>query len=642
MSPTQISDDITCQVAILAGGMGTRLRDRTGDSIPKPMISIQGRPLLEHQISLCRDHGFRDIAILVHYQHEAISNFFGDGTAFGVRLKYLVEESPRGTAGALKDALPHLSPSFLVLYGDTYLDVDLRRLWCTHADSGAEGTLFLHPNDHPQDSDLVEVDQAGRIISIHPYPHPDGHSLRNLVNAGLYVLNKDNLSNFLPTTGKADLATHTFSTMLKSGLLLAAYISPEYIKDLGTPDRLDRVILGITSGLTEKRSNRNLRSAVFLDRDGTLNREVDHLSSLEQIELLPQVTQAIQRINHSGYLAVGITNQPVIARGELTWDGLAAIHARLDSMLGAGHAYLDAIYVCPHHPHSGFAGEVKELKQKCFCRKPRTGMIDKACEDLFISREQSWLIGDATSDIETGRRAGLRTMLVRTGYAGRDGKFQIIPDYTSPDLASATNWILEGYPATRAKLFGFVAEQLQARLILIGGPSRSGKSSSAQVLKEIYLTLNRQAHVISLDSWLLPPENRQEGPGVLSRYDLQAVEIFIRECRSKTTRHYFRIPSYDPLTRTASFLTPLRSVGPDDVIILEGVVALAAREIVPLADAGIYVETNEAERIMRLHADYQWRGLPLNDIVDLLKSRAHDEIGIVHESRKNANFEIHN
>jgi histidinol-phosphate phosphatase family protein len=632
----------TCQIAILAGGMGTRLRERTGEFIPKPMVPVLGKPLLEHQISLCRDQGFLDIAFLVHYQHEAISRYFGDGSAFGVRLSYLVEETPRGTAGALRDALPYLAPTFLVLYGDTFLDVDLTKVWRAHEASTAEGTLFLHPNDHPQDSDLVEVDRTGRILNIHPYPHPEGHTFRNLVNAGLYVFSKKNLGLVLPETGKADLAKHTFPAMLQAGLPLSAYISPEYIKDLGTPDRLDGVIAGINSGLAERRSGRNLRSAIFVDRDGTLNREVNHLSLVEQFELLPNVATAIQQINQSGYLAVGITNQPVLARGELSWEGLAAIHARLDALLGAGHAYLDAIYVCPHHPHRGFDGEIKELKMECTCRKPRTGMIDQACEDLFVSRERSWFIGDTTSDLETGRRAGLHTMLVRTGYAGRDGKFPILPDYTAPNLSSAIRWILNGHPNTRAKLLPFVANHMQARLILIGGLSRSGKSSAAQVLKEQFAAANRQAHVIALDSWLFPPADRQEGHGVLSRYDLQAAVCQIREWHTVAARRFLRIPSYDPLTRTASIPALIRSVGPDDVIIVEGVPALAVEELVSLADARIYIETDETDRRARLLADYQWRGHSHQEIEALIESRAQDETELVVESRSRADFTLHN
>ena len=160
-----ITDKLACQVAILAGGMGTRLKLRTGN-LPKPMAPVLGRPVLAHQIELCRQHGFTRIALLVHYEHEAISSFFGDGQRFGVELTYCVEKDARGTAGALLDALGCMDDKFLVLYGDTYADIDLDALWQSHVSSGATGTLLLHPNDHPDDSDLIEVDANSGIVKI--------------------------------------------------------------------------------------------------------------------------------------------------------------------------------------------------------------------------------------------------------------------------------------------------------------------------------------------------------------------------------------------------------------------------------------------------------------------------------------------
>lgn len=640
MKSTQSNESIPCTVAILAGGMGTRLRERTGESLPKPMVPVLGRPLLEHQIALCRDQGFNHIALLVHYQHQSISNHFGDGSSFGVRLSYIVEDTPRGTAGALRGALPNLAERFLVLYGDTYLDVDLTSLWNAHAKSEAVATLFLHPNDHPQDSDLVEIDPSGRILAIHPYPHPEGLAYRNLVNAGLYALTKAGLESALPTEEKEDLAKHTFPRMLQAGLPLASYVSPEYIKDLGTPSRLDSVVAGITSGLVEKLSKRELRRAIFLDRDGTLNKEVNHLNHPGQLVLFSDVPAAIRRINHSGHLAIAITNQPVIARGDLTWEGLGSIHARLDFLLGEGQAYLDAVYVCPHHPHRGFENEVPELKVDCNCRKPRTGMIDKACEELFVSRQGSWFVGDSTSDLETGRRAGLLTMLVRTGYKGRDDKFKTLPNYISPNLHAAIDWILDGHPKMWVRILPIVAELLEARLILIGGLSRSGKSSVAQIFKEIYATTSRRAHIISLDSWLRPPECRKEGMGILARYDLTSAVAQIEPLLDKSQRHRLRLPNYDPLTRTVSTDSPTQFIDSGDVIIVEGIPALAIPRLASMADARIFVETTEPERVRRIQDDYQWRGLTSGQIDDLLGSREMDESPVVIDSSAHANISL--
>lgn len=432
------------QVAILAGGAGTRLRSRSGN-LPKPMVPVCGKPLLQHQIELCRHHGFIDILLLLHFRPEAVMEYFGDGSAFGVRLGVEIESAPRGTAGALRDALPRLAPQFLVLYGDTFVDVDLRRFWQAHERSGADATLLLHPNDHPQDSDLVTVDREGRVRELFAYPHSPGTHRRNLVNAALYAMQQEGLQSFAPAEGRADIAKHMFPAMLAAGRRLAGYVTPEYIKDAGTPERLDKVESDLASGVVERLSSRALRSAVFLDRDGTINHEVGHLRGLAQLALIDGAAEAIRRLNREGRLAVVITNQPVLARGDVTEGQLDAIHARLEALLGEKGAYLDAIYVCPHHPERGFVGEVAALKIACDCRKPGTALIEQACRDLSIDPSVSWFVGDTSSDMEAGRRAGLRTVLVHTGHAGRDGKWPLAPDATAPDLKSAVDWIAENH-----------------------------------------------------------------------------------------------------------------------------------------------------------------------------------------------------
>lgn len=633
--------DRKCQVAILAGGMGTRLRERSGD-MPKPMVPVLGKPVLHHQIELCRKHGFADIALLVQHRHEKISEYFGDGSALGVNLKYVVEDEPRGTAGALRDALPMLADRILLLYGDTFMDVDLLRLWMAHESSGAVGTLFLHPNDHPQDSDLVDIDENGVVRAILPYPHPEGREVRNLVNAALYVLNCAGLEDVTPAEGKEDIAKHMFPRMLDLGRPLYGYVSPEYIKDMGTPERLDKVERDFLSGLPERLSGRQLRSAVFLDRDGTINREVTHLKSPGQVELLPGTAAAIRRLNRSGTLAVVITNQPVVARGDVSFEGLGRIHARLESLLGAGGAFLDGFYFCPHHPDKGFQGEVPELKVHCSCRKPEPGLIDKACRDLGIGRQDSWMVGDTTSDVEAGRRAGVRTILLRSGHGGADAKHAVRPDYTVPDLGEAIDWILSGHVELTRSLAPVAIEVSRSgRLVLIGGLARAGKSFAAQVLKELLHTLGRKAHVISLDGWLKPSLERREGSGVCERYDLAAASAAISAVAGSSSRVVLYEPLYERFARKANNQRIEHSVGPGDVLIVEGVPALLMNDLLGLFGVmKVYVDVARDTREIRLKQDYAWRGMSAEEQLATLASRELDEVPIVEQSRMLADFVI--
>jgi D,D-heptose 1,7-bisphosphate phosphatase len=605
------------------------------------MVPVLGRPVLEHLLALCMRHRYTRIALLVHHEHDAIRGHFGDGHRFGVELSYHVETEARGTAGALRDALPAMSERFLVLYGDTYADVDLQRVWQQHVASGAAATLLLHPNDHPYDSDLVEVDAASRVLAVHAYPHPEGEVHANLVNAALYVMEREGLAEAIPAVGKADLAKHTFPAMLRLGKYLHAVVTPEYIKDMGTPERLDKVERDIVFGLPQRLSSRQRRSAVFLDRDGTLNEEVNHLRDPVQLRLIDGAAAAVRVLNRVGRLAVCVTNQPVVARGDLSVGQLARIHASLDHQLGRERAYLDRLYYCPHHPDRGYPGEVAALKMACDCRKPGTGMIDRAVAELAIARADSWMVGDATSDIRAGNRAGLRTALVRTGQAGRDAKYPDLPDYVMADIGAAVDWIVHGHPAMARRLLPVAAAAASARLVLIAGLARAGKSCAARVLAELLAPTGRTVHVVCADGWLRPPAERPEGVGVLQRYDVEALGNAMAPLFEGSGRHLIRVPLYDRDRRAVTESRDL-SVAPEDLVIVEGVIALMVPALREAARVRVQVEADDAQRHRRLQVDYAWRqDIPV-DLGATLLAREVDEVPAVRAAAANATHRIPN
>lgn len=409
------------QLLILAGGKGTRLKSVTGD-IPKPLAKIGDIPILEHQVVHAAKYGFTEIIFLTSYRSELIEEHFGDGQSFGVSLKFLVDETPLGTAGAVLAVLDQLDPHFILLYGDAMHDVDLRRLSEFHlARPNSAATLLVHPNDHPQDSDLVEIDGNFLITHLHGYPHPENAFYRNLVNAGLYVLTRQALEAYRQAPTPLDFAKNLFPEMISQGAHLFGYPSREYIKDMGTPERLQKVNRDYRSGRIAAHNLSRPLPAVFLDRDGTLIRHHAFLNHPDQIELLEGAAQAIRAIHEAGYLAILVTNQPVIARGECTRELLDKIHGKMENLLAQeASTYLDAIYYCPHHPDSGFEGEVKEFKIPCECRKPAPGMILRAAEDLNIDLAHSWIIGDSIRDWETAATIPLTPLFVRSGEDNPD------------------------------------------------------------------------------------------------------------------------------------------------------------------------------------------------------------------------------
>ena len=329
----------------------------------------------------------------------------------------------------------------MLLFGDLILDIDFGRFMRFHRKHGAAITLYGHPNSHPHDSDVVEVDEDGRVTGILSKKAERTADVHNFVNAGLYCISPHAL-DAISAPQKIDLEKDLISALLAQGRVFA-YKSTEYVKDMGTPDRLEAVSADVKNGIVAGRSLKHKQKAIFLDRDGTINEYVGFLRSKDDFRLLPGAAQAIAAINTSAYLTIVATNQPVIARGEVTFEQLEDIHKKMETELGREGAYLDDIFFCPHHPHSGYEGEVKALKIDCDCRKPKIGMLRVAAEKYNIDLARSWYVGDTTVDIQTGKNAGMRTVLVQTGQAGEDGKFEVTPDYRATDLRDAVRYILQ-------------------------------------------------------------------------------------------------------------------------------------------------------------------------------------------------------
>lgn len=405
------------KVVIMAGGKGTRISELFPD-IPKPMIPVCGVPVLEREICSLKEQGFTDIILTVGYKANVIMDYFNDGSQLGVHIDYFVEKQPLGNAGALFQLKDKLTEDFLLLNADAMFNVDFNRFVNFHKEHKGLVTLFTHPNNHPYDSGLIIANKDKQVEKWLAKEDVRPKFYQNRVNAGLHVISPEVL-NMRFSTEKVDLDRQVLKPLCGTGTMYC-YDSPEYVKDMGTPDRFEGVCKDFKNGIVEGRNLKNKQKAIFIDRDGTINKYVGFLRDLEQFELLEGVSEAIKTINQSGYLAVVVTNQPVIARGEVTYEGLHEIHNKMETLLGEDGAYLDGIYFCPHHPDSGYEGEIKELKFECECRKPKPGMLFKAAQDLNIDLEQSWMIGDGKNDIQAGKNAGCRTALIGSEDYGQD------------------------------------------------------------------------------------------------------------------------------------------------------------------------------------------------------------------------------
>lgn len=412
------------KVVIMAGGMGTRIAS-IANNVPKPMIKICGKPILEYQIENLKFCGLTDITLVIGHLGHVIQDYFKDGKDFGVSISYFVETSPLGTAGALFK-MPELTEDFLLLCGDVMIDVDFNRFIRFHQEHQAWASLISHPNGHPYDSSLLitEIEQP-KVLGTLPV---DTHRVvrwlnkedertyyKNRVNAGIEIISpqllKETLKHFVPrhpeSPDKIDLDRDVLKPNIPSGKIFA-YDTPEYIKDMGTPDRFYETERDIETGRVQARNLKNKQKAIFLDRDGTINVMKGFLTKAEDFELIEGVTDAIKMINKSGFLAIVVSNQPVIARGECTFEELENIHNKMETELGKAGAFVDAIYYCPHHPDKGFDGERIEYKGECLCRKPKPGLLFQAAQEWNIDLELSYMIGDSERDVEAGKNAGLK------------------------------------------------------------------------------------------------------------------------------------------------------------------------------------------------------------------------------------------
>jgi D,D-heptose 1,7-bisphosphate phosphatase len=388
----------------MAGGKGKRVSSIASD-IPKPMIPICGKPILEHQIECLKKNGLTEIIIVVGHLGQYIKDYFADGRHFGCNISYYTETEPLGTAGALYK-LENLSGDFILLNGDVIFDVDFSRMTGFHREKKAHVTLAVHPNSHPFDSALIISNSENRVTGW-LNKEDERTYYKNQVNAGIHILSTEFLRSCQRSKEKIDLDRDMLKPMISSGKIFA-YSTPEYIKDMGTPERYAQVSADIKNGTVGKKNLSVRQKCVFLDRDGTINKLVasQFVTKPEDFELIDGAADAIKKINELGFLAIVITNQPVIARGESDFQTLDLIHMKMETDLGKHGAYIDDLFYCPHHPQKGFSGERPEYKIDCDCRKPKPGMILQAAEKYNIDLSQSIMVGDNIRDVQAGINAG--------------------------------------------------------------------------------------------------------------------------------------------------------------------------------------------------------------------------------------------
>ena len=219
------------KAVIMAGGEGSRLRPLTSN-LPKPMLPLVNRPMMEHVVNLLAQHGFDEIVVTVAYLASAIRNYFGDGSEFGVRMVYATEETPLGTAGSVRNAMDELQERFLVISGDVLTDIDLSAIWATHEAKRALATIGLTPVDNPLEFGIVITREDGSIERFLEKPSW-GQVFSDTINTGIFVLEPE-IFEFIPAGRPVDFSGEVFPRLLEEELPLYGSVAQGYWEDVGT------------------------------------------------------------------------------------------------------------------------------------------------------------------------------------------------------------------------------------------------------------------------------------------------------------------------------------------------------------------------------------------------------------------------
>ena len=616
--------------AIVAGGLGTRAAAMTGDLIPKALLPVAGVPIIFRQMRVLRREGVTRLSVLAGHLGDLLKSALEpEASALGLALQIIVEPKPLGTAGCLTVLDPGAQET-LIVYGDMLFDIALAPLRDFHRRKNALLTVVAHPNDHPRSSDLI-VERDGLVQEILPHGRQRSHDHRNLVPAGLYLAAPAFFAELEPGV-QADLINDVLPRLIAGGLPIAAYHTPEYLRDIGSPARHALAERDLEAGVVGALNGAHPRPAIFFDCDGVLNEEPGDpgIVNSDEVKTIPGAGAALRRARLAGLLTVAVTNRPQVAKGLVTFQGLDHILGRLEALLAEDGGVLDRIYFCPHYPQSGFAGEIAALKIRCECRKPGTLMLRQALAELPIDRLRSMLIGDSLRDIGAARSIGIWAYGVRTGYGCRDREryrreagVPPVPDLMFDTVSEAVEFGL-GYRALAAPVVADIRRAMERGttpvVVGVSGRSRAGKTAVAHAVIRSLIEEGVSGLHVRLDDWIMSAAERAPGASAETRNRVDALPGVVAALRAGTT---LSAPGYDAVTRGAGDAVTYDARG-RSVILLDGSFAVhpSTRAMLDLA---VFVALPPELQRERFAAFYRWKGLDQQAIDTLWRERAVDE-----------------
>lgn len=380
-------------VVILCGGLGTRLKSVVADK-PKSLADIGAETFLDILLKVVFSQGFSRVVLAIGHKGEKIvEKYSGDP-----RITFSLEEYPLGTGGAVIKAMNEITTEdFVVMNGDSLCNVDLVDAYETHKKCNAFASIVLGEASDISDYGSIRIDENNRILS---FAEKISEKRNRLINAGVYIFS-NKIINHAPKNEAFSLERDFFPNILDKHCY--GYVTGSEVLDIGTPERYEEVKKRIIK--TEESARPKLKIA-FLDRDGVINikqPEGHYVSSIAQFEFTSGIFKLLQYLVASGFKFIIVTNQRGVAKGVLSEDSLSVIHGHMKTELQKKGIEILDIYYCPHN------------KDECFCRKPKSGMLEKSFNEHNIDLTESILISDSIADIEMGNAFGIgKSVLIET------------------------------------------------------------------------------------------------------------------------------------------------------------------------------------------------------------------------------------
>ena len=424
------------QVVIICGGKGRRLK-KIYKSTPKALIKFKQKPNLQYQIYQLKKNGINDFLFLTNHLDKKITNFL---KKINIKnCKVLSDKYSFGTAGSLIGSKKYLKKKFIVLYSDIFIEFDFKNFIKFSQRKNSGCTLVVQANSHPYDSDTVEYDRNNMINKI-TFKKSRANKINNAA-ASIFYFKKKVLKNiFFKKNSTKDIVKDILPHFIKKKQLYA-YKTIEYLNDFGTQDRFNDVKHSLKKGNIKNLIFKNKKTAVFLGRDGIINKRLDKgVKNIKEFIILPKIGQAIAKLNLNNIPCFIVSNQSILAKRQITLKNFKKIIMYLDKYLSKHKAYIDDFLFCANYKNIKYNDKNISFFYKF--RKPNPGMIFYFAKKYNINLRKSYLIGDSDTDILAGRLSNLKTILVENT---KSKKFEskIKTNFNVKNLNEAVNLILK-------------------------------------------------------------------------------------------------------------------------------------------------------------------------------------------------------